>query len=201
MARSRQLELKIATWGGARAGAGRPRTLPRVELAHRSRDAFARLPLHVTMRMAAHVFGLRSRRSLRVVRTALLGSSNRFDVRVVQVSVQGNHLHLLVEAPDQRALGRAMKGLAVRVARGMNKLMGKSGRVIGDRYHSRALRTPTEVRRVMHYIRANHQHHATGRAAVDEYSSDGLLADAVVSGRLCLVTTGYRRGRATRSTE
>jgi len=110
--------------------------------------------------MAPHVYGLRSRRSLPVMQRALLGGGHRFEVRVVQASAQGNHVHLLVEAPDQLALGRAMKGLSVRLARGLNKMMGACGRVVGDRYHSRQLRSPTEVRTVMHYIRYNHVHGA-----------------------------------------
>ena len=72
------------------------------------------MPLHVTLRMAPHVYNLRSRRAFRVITAALRISSDRFNVRVVEFSVQGNHIHLVVEAPDRRAL----QGLAIRVARG-----------------------------------------------------------------------------------
>ncbi|HEY0250467.1 MAG TPA: hypothetical protein VGC41_03030, partial [Kofleriaceae bacterium] len=90
------------SWGGRRKGAGRKRRLPRVELPHRARPVIdPRLPLHVTLRMAAHVYSLRSRRSLRVVEKALQGGADRFGLRVVQASIQGNHVHLLVEANDK----------------------------------------------------------------------------------------------------
>jgi REP element-mobilizing transposase RayT len=178
-----------------RKGAGRPRTLGRVELPHRSRDSFRKAsPLHVTMRMASNVYNLRSRRSASALKLAIFGGADRFGVRVVQLSVQGNHLHLLAEAPDQVALGRAMKGLGVRIARRMNAMMKRSGRVIGDRYHARRLKTPTEVRNAMHYIRYNHQHHGLGRG-VDEYSSDLVFARLVVPARLWLVTVGWKRAR------
>ena len=195
-------------WGGKRRGAGRPRRALRRRVAHRSRDAFARrAPLHVTLRMAPHVYSLRSQRSLRVMQRALLGGGDRFEVRVVQASVQGNHVHLLVEAPDQMALGRAMKGLAVRIARGLNKLMDKQGRTSGDRrmfddrYHTRRLRSPTEVRSVMHYIRYNHQHHGLSRAVVDAYSSDGLLSGLLPSATLWMLTVGWKRGRVAKVPE
>jgi REP element-mobilizing transposase RayT len=168
----------------------------RVELPHRSRAAFRRAsPLHVTLRTAANVYNLRSRRSASALKLAIFGGADRFGVRVVQLSVQGNHVHLLVEAPDQVALGRAMKGLGVRIARRMNAMMKRSGRVIGDRYHARRLQTPTEVRNAMHYIRYNHQHHGIGRAAVDESSSDAVFAGLVVPAQLWLVTVGWKRAR------
>jgi len=183
-------------WGGKRRGAGRPRVAIRRQVAHRSRAPFERRsPLHVTLRMAPHVYALRSRRSLRVMQRALLGGGHRFDVRVVQTSVQGNHVHLLVEAPDQLALSRAMKGLAVRIARGLNQMMHMSGRVLGDRYHVRQLRSPSEVRSVMHYIRYNHQHHGLSSSVVDEYSSDGLLSGILPPATLWVLTVGWRRGR------
>ena len=101
-----------------------------------------------------------------------LSGETRFGARVVQLSVQGNHLHLLVEAGDQLALSRAMKGFAVRLARGLNRMMNGRGRVLGDRYHARPLRSPTEVRRARHYIRHNAQHHAISTGEVDAYGSD-----------------------------
>lgn len=91
-------------------------------------------------------------------------------------SVQGNHIHFIVEAADALALGRAMKGLAIRLARGLNRMMSARGQVFPDRFHARVLRTPTEVRHAVHYLRNNHQHHHGGPARVDPYTSDVSLA-------------------------
>jgi REP element-mobilizing transposase RayT len=113
--------------------------------------------------MAATVWNLRSRRSFRVIEQVLRGGADRFEVRVVQFSIQGNHIHLLVEAPDRVELGRAIKGLSVRLARGLNRMMKRSGRVLGDRYHAHVLRTPSEVRRAISYIRDNARQHAAAR--------------------------------------
>lgn len=83
-----------------------------------------------------------------------------------------------VEAVDQVALGCAMKGLGVRLARGLNRLMnGRRGQVLADRYHAHILRTLSEVRRAVTYVRHNHQRHALERgdivspSFVDDYSS------------------------------
>jgi REP element-mobilizing transposase RayT len=52
----------------------------------------------------------------------------RGDFRVTQYSIQGNHLHLLVEAERSAALGRGMKAIAARVARAINRTVGRTGR-------------------------------------------------------------------------
>jgi hypothetical protein len=79
-------------------------------------------------------------------------------------------MHLLVEAEDERSLSRGMNGLGVRVARGLNRVMGRSGKVLDDRYHGHILRTPTEVRRARSYLLQNAQRHH-GRGGADPYAS------------------------------
>jgi REP element-mobilizing transposase RayT len=118
-----------------------------------------RFPVHVTWRFARGVWNLRSKSSFREIEGAFFASANRFDVRLIKYSVQGNHVHLIVEAPDRVALGKSMKGLGVRIARRLNRLMGRRGRVLGDRYHLHILRTPTEVRHAAHYLENNARHH------------------------------------------
>jgi REP element-mobilizing transposase RayT len=176
---ARQQRFKFRTWGGRRKGAGRKPSGTSAGVPHRAREPIRRpLPLHVTLRMAKGVYNLRSRRSMRVIERALLIGANRFGVRVAQFSVQGNHMHLLVEASDPVSLARAIKGLAVRIAKGVNRLMDRRGRVFGDRFHSRALRTRAEVRNAVQYIRHNHRHHALLRGDrippswIDPYGSD-----------------------------
>jgi REP-associated tyrosine transposase len=201
--RPRQLELRLPTHGGRRAGAGRKRTRPRPGVPHRRRPEFARRsPLHITIRMADGVWNLRSRRSFTVIERALRVAADRFDVRVLRFAVLGNHAHFLVEAPDQSALSRAMKGFAVRLARGLNKMMGRRGRVLDDRYHAHRLRTPTEVRRAIDYIRHNRRRHllAVGERLpagwLDPYSSESPVLAIVLPAPLTwLVREGWRRGR------
>jgi putative transposase len=144
-------------------------------VSHTSRaELAARFPVHVTLRMMPHVWNLRSRRSFAVIGRALAAAANRLGTRVCEFSVQGNHIHLVVEAEGRRELGAAMKGLGVRIARGLNGMMkGRRGRVIADRYHAHVLRTPTEMRHAVHYVRNNHRHHvsAVGAGFVDPFSS------------------------------
>src|SRR4051812_32881757 len=198
--RAGQLGLEFRTWGGKRAGAGRKPRGARARVVHRARGEWTRpVPLHVTLRMAPHVYNLRSRRSFRVIEAALRVGGDRFDVRIIQFSVQGNHIHLLVEAPDRRALARAIQGFSIRVAKGLNRMMGRKGRVFDDRYHARVLRTPTEVRHAIRYVRDNAQKHAAERGEtyspgyVDPYSSAGTPDLALPPAQTWLLREGWTR--------
>jgi putative transposase len=157
--RRRPLQLtlpKHAGWGGRRKGAGRKPKGPRALMTHTARPALApRFPVHVTLRVLPHVWNLRSRRSFRVLGRALSQGGDRFGMRICEFSIQGNHLHMVAEAADARALSRGMQGLSIRIAKGLNGMMKRGGKVLADRFHQRILRTPTEVRRVVRYVRNN----------------------------------------------
>jgi putative transposase len=58
----------------------------------------------------------------------------------------------------------------VRIARALNGVMGRRGRVLSDRYHARILRTPSEVARVRNYLRTNARRHY-GLLGRDPYAS------------------------------
>ena len=143
----RQLRLPLPKrgWGGKRAGAGRPRRDGAVGKGnpHLTRPLLAeRYPVHATWRMARGVWSLRSRRGWKALAPALYGAA-RDGFRVVHFAILGNHVHLLVEADNRVRLARGMQGLGVRMAVRLNRMMNeRRGRVVGDRYHARILRTP-----------------------------------------------------------
>ena len=82
---------------------------------------------------------------------------------VVHFSVQGNHLHLIVEAEGKEALSKSMKGLAVRIAVGLNQLIGRRGTVFADRYHAHVMESPREVANTVRYVLQNYRKHAPER--------------------------------------
>lgn len=139
---------------------------------HANRDAVApRHPVHVTLRLGNGLTGLRRRRSYAVVRDALASGACRFGMRLVHFSVQTNHLHLICETADERALGRGIQGLCVRLARRLNRLWQRSGRVFADRYHAHVLKTPREVRNALAYVLRNAAHHGIHFATPDPCST------------------------------
>lgn len=121
-----------------------------------------RHPVHVTMRLRQGLPTLRQKPIATLLFDAFRSAKERLGVRLTQFSVQSNHLHIIVEATGRRALSRAIQGLAVRLARRLNGRLGLRGTVFADRYHSRILRTPLDVRRVLVYVLNNHRRHHGG---------------------------------------
>jgi len=189
----RQLELPAPpTRGGTREGAGRPRTCERPGPPHVARsEHHGRHPAHVTLRADPGLPSLRSRGVFLALRTALAAASGG-SFRLIQFSVQRDHLHLIVEADDAGALGRGMQALAVRCARAINRCAKRRGRVWAHRYHVRALKSPTEVRRALVYVLMNiKKHDPVAYDGVDPCSSapwfDGFALDRARPGNLPLL--------------
>jgi putative transposase len=149
---------------------------------------------------------LRSERFLVPIQSALrAGTTARF--RVLEFSIQTDHLHLLVEANGPTGFERGVRGLAIRIARLVNRLCGRRGAVWGDRYHARLLRTPREVRNALVYVLNNFKKHLPGARGTDPYSSarwftgwraaragDTSTASPVARAKTWLARVGWRKG-------
>ncbi len=218
--RSQQLPLALPrTWGGRRENAGRKRG-PHSGLPHVARERFRRLPGHVTLRVRPDVPSLRTVPIVHEIESTFAAGCNRPGFRLVHYSLQDTHAHLIVEAHDPAALGRGMKAIGARLARAVNRIAGRRGPVLVERYHHRVLATPREVRAALRYVLLNARRHAAKLGAVlagpvrlDPASSarwfDGwkwsraLESDgkseprgdppAVARPRLWLLTVGWRR--------
>ena len=130
----KQLPLDLPARGGKRKGAGRPPNGEKAGVSHLRREQFpARHPVHVTLRTLPGVGFLRGHRRHRAIKEAIREAQERFGLRVIHYSIQGNHLHLIVEAPDARQLARGIQGLAIRVAKALNRIADRVGRVFADR--------------------------------------------------------------------
>ncbi len=86
----------------------------------------------VTLRARREVESLR-RRALYDKVAEAIGHVRRPDFRVVHYTVQTDHVHLIVEASSTGALSSGMRGFAIRVARAVNRMLGRRGAVWSDR--------------------------------------------------------------------
>jgi hypothetical protein len=68
-------------------------------------------------------------------------------------------MHLVVEVEDPPALSRAVQGLAIRLARALNRLASRTGKVFADRFHVHVLKTLREVVNAVRYMLENFRHH------------------------------------------
>ncbi len=165
-------QLELFRHGGKRPGAGRKPSGPRRRTPHDERPPLAtRYPVLVTVRMREGLPSLRRDAEGRVLFGAFAAASVRPGLRIVHGSIQTDHLHLIVEAQGARALSLGMNGLTTRIARRLNGLWGRQGRVFDDRYRSRVLRTPSEVRNALVYVLHNARKHGTAPTGVDPLSS------------------------------
>ncbi|HTJ43745.1 MAG TPA: hypothetical protein VL463_16680 [Kofleriaceae bacterium] len=171
----RQTELRFHARGGKRPGAGRKPNGPRAGVSHLRRPKLSRHhPVHVTIRVVRGVGRLRRRTAYKCVSDALLSGFPREGFRVVAASVQATHLHLLIEADDERALARGMQGFAISFARRLNRRCGRKGRVLADRYHAQAITTPRQARNAYAYVFNNwrkHREDAHRSWRIDPYST------------------------------
>src|SRR5215216_3110183 len=173
--RASQLSLRlpkpepVGTHGGKRDGAwrkprpGRPRVqhLPRPKI----RDRFA---FHITKRVCRDVSRLRGWDIGSVLRRAfvhgcrlgaIVDGDRMIEFRICHFSIQGNHIHMICEATDNDALSRGVQGWSVRVARGLNRFLGRKGSVFDDRYHLEILKNPTQTRNALCYVLQNARRH------------------------------------------
>jgi REP element-mobilizing transposase RayT len=210
------------TRGGARPGAGRPRKHPlpagwdpkRKLVPHLRRATIDRhRPAHITLRLHRVARTLRNGKMHAAIRRAFLAGCQKDGFRLVHYSVQGDHLHLIVEAESRVRLARGMQGLGIRLARSINRLLERDGAVLADRYHLHVLASPSEVRNALCYVLNNARKHAAqdharyDRGWIDPFSSaahfDGwahavvpdelALPRCTASARCWLLTTGWRR--------
>ena len=164
--------LEPKTWGGRRVGAGRKSRDLRGTVSHapRGRHASAN-PVHVVLR--ARVRSLRSQFMFPTVRRALADATHsRSDFRVVQFSVQADHLHLIVEADSNHSLSRGMQGLGIRIAKAINRLVSRRGAVWSGRFYARELTSPRAVKHAIRYVLNNFEKHGERvRGRLDPCSS------------------------------
>src|SRR5436190_23294715 len=116
--RPKQTEMEFPRRGGRRSRAGRKRVAPRSLVPHRTREQMkARHPLHVTMRIVEGVRSLRSPRSFNALLEVFKAGCDRNGFRLIEYSVQTNHVHLICEAEDRESLWRGIQGLSVRIVK------------------------------------------------------------------------------------
>jgi len=146
--------------GGKRRGAGRPKQGKRASERHEKRPRLTgREPILVTVRVAPAVGQLRRWRVYHAIRRALATSLSRTDFRVVHISIQRTHLHLVTEAASHVALAKGMQGLLVSAARKINAASHRRGTVFPDRYHERVITSPRQCRHAIAYVLSNFRRH------------------------------------------
>ena len=163
----------FARRGGKRRGAGRPPKGARAGSPHKTRPFLhPRYPVHVTLRAISAVGYLRRRCVYRAIREATLTTAPREDFRIIHLTIQHNHVHLIVEASDKHALASGMKGFQISAAKHINAAISQGrpgprrrGTVFPDRYHAEIITSPTQARNAVAYVANNFRKHREDQTA------------------------------------
>ena len=118
----------------------------------------------------------------KAIREATIVAALRERLRIVHISLQRNHVHLLIEAENKLALARGMQGFQISAARNINTALRdgrrrRRGPVFADRYHVEVITSPTRAHYAISYVLNNwrrHQEDQHGLATtwlVDPFSS------------------------------
>ena len=189
--RKRHVQQELFRRGGKRRGAGRKPKGKRAGEPHEARQGFKSYhALHVVMRVVPAVESLRRRKMYKAMRDATVTAAMRERFRIVHISLQRSHVHMLVEAEHTAALARGMQGFQVSAARNINTVLGdgkrrRRGKVFADRYHVKVITTPTQAHHTIRYVLGNWRHHREDRQGlastwlVDPFSTGILFPDWV----------------------
>ncbi|HVK84410.1 MAG TPA: transposase [Kofleriaceae bacterium] len=159
------------------------------------------------LRVDKSVGTLRRRALYHAIREAtLVAARNSEAFRIVHLSIQRTHVHLLVEAQQKLALARGMQGFTISAAKQINAAITKErgerrrGRVFSERYHVEILTSRRRARHALAYVLNNWRKHGEdgGPKArtwlVDPYSTGCLFNGwQQLEGRLTMwsVPAGY----------
>jgi REP element-mobilizing transposase RayT len=189
-ARRVHIQQQLFKHGGKRRGAGRKPKSYRAGSPHAERPSVkASNALQVVLRVVPAVGSMRRRKMYKAVRDASVVAAIRERIRIIHISIQRTHIHLLVEAEDKLALARGMQGFQISMARNINTALGpdkhrrRRGPVFADRYHLVVITSPRQARNAVSYLLNNWRKHGEDRGAdsrawmVDPFSSGFSFPD------------------------
>src|SRR5262245_60498447 len=137
--RKRHVQQELFRHGGKRKRAGRKPKAKRAGSSHEKRETIKpHHALHVVMRVVPPVGSMRRRSMYKAVRDASITAALRERFRIVHLSIQRTHIHMLAEAENERALARGLQGFQISVARNVNTILGpdkyrrRRGKVFAD---------------------------------------------------------------------
>jgi REP element-mobilizing transposase RayT len=137
-----------------------------------------RFPVHAVLRVHKDMGSLRKRYMYAALRSATIAVAMRelaFEehgaFRIVHLSIQRDHVHLLVEADDKVALSRGMQSFQISAAKHLNRAISvarqldvrRRGTVFPDRFHQEIITTRKQARHTLNYVLNNWRKHQEDR--------------------------------------
>jgi REP element-mobilizing transposase RayT len=150
--------------------AGRPAKND-IGIRHISRQKFFRpSALHLTIKVRENKADIKSKRILKALHHAIKRARIQ-RLRVIHYTLEYNHVHLVVEADNNRTLHKGMQALGISLSKAVNRIKKLKGTVYKHRYHFRKLNTRREFRNSLYYVFRNGIKHKRTMSMLDPYNS------------------------------
>jgi REP element-mobilizing transposase RayT len=150
--------------------AGRPAVHDR-GIRHIRRERITRpTSMHLTIKVRANKADIKSKRVLRALHHAIMRARLK-NLKIIHYTLEYNHVHLLVEAGDNKTMHRGMQALGISLSKAINKVKCLNGTVYKHRYHLRKINSSRDLRNVLHYIFHNGIHHKRTHSLIDPFNS------------------------------
>lgn len=130
----------------------------------------AKKPLLLTLKLKSKKWNLRCGEIAKGFK-ASAKAAQKFGLRIVHYSIQGDHLHIIAEAKDNESLSRGMRSFGARLGKAIRAVVGGTGPVFLGRFHLRVLSNPTQMRNALAYVLQNFAKHTKLLKHLDEFSS------------------------------
>ncbi|MFA6237832.1 MAG: transposase [Bacteriovorax sp.] len=151
-------------------GAGRPAKIDK-GIRHTKRERIQKPnPLHLTIKVRKNKADIKSKLLLKALHHAIKRARLK-SLHIIHYSLEYDHLHLLVEAKNNKVLHAGMQALGISLSKAINRIKHKKGTVYKHRYHLRTLSSARELRNVLHYIFNNGIKHGRTKSQLDPYNS------------------------------
>ncbi len=110
---------------------------------------------HVSARINNKEMLLESDQMKKLFEKILIRAKHKFDFCIENFVIMGNHYHLIIRPIKEESLSHIMQWIMSVFAMAVNKKLGRSGHVWGERFYSRILYTLREYIAVSQYIDEN----------------------------------------------
>ncbi|MFT5284335.1 MAG: putative transposase [Planctomycetota bacterium] len=115
--------------------------------------------VHVTVKLRSGIPDLRQAHVIEALERCFSKAKDRFEFELNAYTVMSNHFHFLVYVRSNEALRRGMQGLNIRLARTINRLFNRKGKVFADRFHARVVRGLNAIKKALRYVVQNARKH------------------------------------------
>jgi len=121
---------------------------------HVERQVSTGRPMHLTTHLRGDRPSMRTA-AARAVFLSLLAEATRRGLKTVAYAIVGNHIHWIVRAESAAALTDATRYVFGMLARRLNKLWGRRGKVFAERFYSTTGKSVTQAFAMLGYVLRN----------------------------------------------